>query len=192
MNKAGWLFAAMVLWTVPACADGELAKLLTDVDQKRLDHFEATRTGAVAEAMAEGAPEDVAILKAALSGRPLSFARFDATGTWSCRTIKLGGMAPPLVVYARFRCRIGDDGAGLQLEKLGGSQRTRGRFYTESDTRLVYLGSGFIAGDKPRPYGSGLEWDQVAVAERLAGNRLVLQFPSPYAESAFDLLVLER
>jgi hypothetical protein len=189
--KVGWLLA-LLLWTIPAQADGALPKLLTATDQKRLAHFEATRTGAVAEATAEGAPADVAVLKAALSGRPLSFGGFDPTGNWTCRTIKLGGMAPPLVVYGRFRCRISDDGAGWWLEKLRGSQRTTGRFYSESDTRLIYLGSGFIAGDTPKPYGAGLEWDQVAVAERLAGNRLVLQFPSPYAESAFDLLVLER
>ena len=54
------------------------------------------------------------------------------TGNWQCRTIKAGGISP-LVVYDWFKCRVTDDGSGWMLEKISGSQRTKGRFFTDND-----------------------------------------------------------
>ena len=78
------------------------------------------------------------------------------------------------------------------MSKITGSQRTTGYFYQESGTRLIYLGSGYVQGEKPKPYGAGPEFDQVAYAERLAEQKIVLLFPKPYYESHMDILVLER
>lgn len=186
------LCIAFACLLAPASADGVLQKLTTPADQKRLDAFDETRKQAIAEAEARGDAADIAILKDALAGTPLSMSGdFDATGDWRCRVIKLGGLLP-LTVYPPFKCKITDDGAGWFLKKFTGSQRTEGRFYTESDTRLVYLGTGFVAGETPHRYGEGPDWDQVAVAERLEPRRLLLQFPLPRYESKFDLLLLER
>ena len=112
-------------------------------------------------------------------------------GNWSCRTIKAGG-GPPLVVYPPFKCRISEDGTGWMLEKLTGSQRTKGRFYTLSATRLAYLGAGYVTGEAPRNYGDDPKEDQVAIVERRAANRIILLFPAPQYESKLDVLVLER
>ena len=98
----------------------------------------------------------------------------------------------PLVVYGWFKCRISDDGAGWMLEKLTGSQRTTGRFYTLSATRLAYLGAGYVEGEKPRAYGEDPKENQVALVERRAKNRIILLFPAPQYESKLDVLVLER
>jgi hypothetical protein len=183
---------ALALSAVPALADGVVDGLITNVDRERLARFDETRTAALAEARAAGTPEDLRVLEAALAGTPRPLAEdFDATGSWRCRTIKLGGLLP-LVVYPQFKCRISDDGSGWVLQKLSGSQRTRGRFYVESDTRLIYLGAGSVNDDPPRAYGDEAKENQVAYAERLGKNRLVLQFPQPVYESHFDLLVLER
>jgi hypothetical protein len=174
-----------------ALADGELQKVLTSEDAARLEQFDTVKAETVAAARAEGAAEDVKILDAALAGKPLSLQNFDATGKWSCRTIKLGG-GLPVVVYQPFKCVISDDGAGWFLKKVSGSQRTQGRFYNQSATRMIYLGAGHIWDEPPRKYGDKADENQVAVVERLGKKRLVLQFPKPLLESDFDLLVLER
>jgi hypothetical protein len=174
----------------PALGDGEVDRLITASDRQKLAEFNSTRLTALREAEA-GAAEDVAVLKAALDGEPMSFDDFDATGTWKCRVIKLGGILP-LTVYPQFRCIIKDDGQGWRLTKITGSQQTTGAFFQDSGTRLIYLGSGYVAGEKPKAYGAGPEFDQVAYAERLGAQKIVLQFPKPYYESHMDILVLER
>ncbi len=178
--------------TVAAHADGVLPAIITPDDAARLAQFDTVKAATVAEARAKGAPADVKVLDAALAGTPLKTEDgFDATGKWKCRTIKLGG-GLPLVVYQPFKCVISDDGAGWFLKKVSGSQRTQGRFYTDSATRMIYLGAGHIWDEPPRKYGEKAEENQVAVVERLGKDRLVLQFPKPVLESDFDLLVLER
>jgi hypothetical protein len=184
------LFATLL--STPCLADGELQNLIAKEDSLRLTQFDAVKAATVAEARAKGDAADVKILDAALAGTPLSTVDdFDATGTWRCRTIKLGG-GLPIVVYPPFQCVITDDGAGWFLKKVSGSQRTQGRFYTESAVRMIYLGAGHIYDEAPRKYGTDPQENQVAVVERLSKNRLVLQFPKPVRESDFDLLVLER
>jgi len=191
MKKIPAFVLALVLAASPALADGGLPRLLKPADDAKLKHFEATRAEALAEARAGGDQADIAILDDALSGTPMDVNGFDAAGTWRCRTIKAGGNLP-LVAYGWFKCRISDDGSGWFLKKVTGSQRTEGRFYTVSQTRLAYLGAGSVAGEKPRLYGEDAKENQVAFAERLKPNRLVLQFPEPEYESKFDILLLER
>ena len=185
-------FVLIVIWPSVTLADGELDNLLTASDKAKLEAFATNKKKALAEAHAQGSAADVKVLDAALAGKPLAFAPpFDAVGKWSCRTMKLGG-GLPLTVYPKFRCEITDDGAGWFLKKLSGSQRTQGRFYTESDKRLVYAGAGSVNDDPPRKYGDDANENQVAIVERLSPRKLVLQFPDPYYESDFDIMVLER
>ena len=187
------VMAVLLLCVSPLLrADGELPSLLTSADKARLEGLGATREEALAAARSAGDAADVGVLDAALAGDPLPFdERFDPAGEWRCRVIKTGGTVP-LVVYGWFRCRISDDGAGWMLQKLSGSQRTQGRFYTQDDTRLVYVGTGYIAGETPAKYGKDAARDQVAIATRRAANRLVLEFPRPAVESLLDVMVLER
>lgn len=189
------IFTALFLTlaaSTAALADGALDKRLTAFDKDRLARFDATLTEALGEARAGGAAEDLKLLDEALAGKPLALAEgFDPTGDWKCRTMKLGGTLP-LTVYGWFKCRISDDGSGWMLEKLTGSQRTKGMFYTLSANRLAYAGAGFVADEKPRRYGDDARQNQVAIAERRAENRIILMFPAPQVESKLDVLVLER
>jgi hypothetical protein len=185
-----WL--ALLAWTTAAFADGELDSRMTAFDRDRLARLDAVMAEALAEARAGGAEQDVATLDAALKGTPMPLAEgYAPEGAWRCRTIKAGGTLP-LTVYPWFKCRISDDGAGWMLEKLTGSQRTKGRFYTLSATRLAYLGAGFVADEKPRNYGDDAKENQIAIAERRSENRIILLFPAPQYESKLDILVLER
>jgi Domain of unknown function (DUF4893) len=192
MRRIWILGLAAILAAGPSFADGELDKILTAADKARLSSFDQVKAEALKAAKQGGTPADVKILDAALAGPPKSMSgSYSPIGTWRCRTIKLGG-SPPLTVYGWFKCRISDDGAGWMLEKLTGSQKTKGRFYTASDKRLIYVGAGYVNGEKPRKYGDSEQENQIAVAERLSDRRLMLQFPSPAYESQFDLLALER
>lgn len=176
--------------TGAAHADGVVHKLITPADKTRLEKYDATRKEALAQAKG-GLKREVDILDAVAAPTPQSFSGFDMTGNWQCRTIKAGGMSD-LVVYDWFRCKVSDDGSGWLLEKISGSQRTKGRFYTDSDTRLIYLGSGYVSGEKPKAYGKGPATDQVGYAFRTGPSQWRLEFPAPEYESKLDILEFRR
>jgi hypothetical protein len=112
-------------------------------------------------------------------------------GDWQCRTIKAGGLAK-LVVYGWFKCRVSDDGSGWMLEKVSGSQRTKGRSFDDGEKRLIYLGSFHVAGATAKPYASGPESDQVGYAFRTGPQEWRIEFPAPYYESKLDILEFRR
>jgi hypothetical protein len=184
------LLAVLLAPGAPAFADGELDRLITPADRARLDRFEETRAEALEEARS-GDPVEVAKLHAVIGESKLSFGDWDMVGDWKCRVSKLGGLQP-LVTYAWFRCRVADDGSGWRLEKLSGSQRTTGRFYTDADDRLVYLGSLSVNEEKPRPYGSGRRSDQVGYAFRTGPAAWRIELPAPAVESKFDIIEFSR
>jgi hypothetical protein len=190
--RCGPFIVAMIGFSVTANADGEIGKIMTAADKAHLDSFDKVRTDAIAEAKKGGARADVAALDVILAGKDLAFSEgFDLTGNWQCRTVKLGGNLP-LTIYGWFKCRVSDDGSGWRLEKTTGSQRTAGAFYTDSDTRLIYLGVLYYADERPKKYGSDPDRDQVAYAVRPAKNRVRLEFPSPKYESKLDIIELKR
>lgn len=187
-----YALAAFLLATAtPASADGEILKLITEADKARLAHHDSVREAALKEARESRNAEDIATLEQILAKVPVSFEGFDMEGLWQCRTIKAGGLAS-LVVYDWFRCRVTDDGSGWTLVKETGSQRTKGRFFTDSDTRLTYLGSFFVSGDSPPPYGSGPETDQAGYAYRTGEAEWRIEFPLPARESVLDILEFRR
>lgn len=190
--RCGMVAVAFFAYAAAAHADGEIGKIMTAADKARLASFDKIRAAAIADARKGGSKSDVATLDAVLSGKNLSFSQgFDMTGAWQCRTLKLGGSLP-LTVYGWFKCRVSDDGSGWRLEKTTGSQRTAGTFYTDSDTRLTYLGTLYYSTEKPKKYGSDPDRDQVAYALRPGKNRVRLEFPSPKYESKLDIIELKR
>lgn len=184
---AFWLSLALL----PARADGELDRIISQDDRARLERYEATRAEALTEAEQGGDPEAVKRLKTVLAKPKLAFSDFDMTGDWQCRVTKVGGLLP-LVTYDWFRCRVSDDGSGWRLEKLTGSQRTAGRFFTRDDETLVYLGSQYVRGETPKPYGSGPASDQVGLAFRSGPDEWRIELPAPVFESKLDVIELRR
>ncbi len=192
MFRAAIAIALCLACASYAYADGAITKIITKADQARLDKYEETRSAAINEARKGGAAADVKQLDETLAKPNLAFGEsFNMVGDWQCRTTKLG-KEPPLTVYGWFKCRVTDDGSGWMLEKTSGSQRTKGRFYTDSDKRLTYLGAGYIAGEKPKAYGAGLDTDQVGYAYRTSDNAFRIEFPAPARESLLDILELKR
>lgn len=193
--------AALLLSTTVAQAD-----MLPDGtpmragDRDRLDRLDAAYGAALRQALAGGAPEDVATLVRALGGQPQPVAAEALLGDWTCRTIKAGGIAP-LVVYDAFRCRVTGDGGALRFEKLSGSQRVAGSIHRAGDG-LVLLGVGYIAGDTPPAYADlPAEIDTSATPQITAAPGVIemtgpaagrILFPYPMLESVMDVLVLSR
>lgn len=173
-----------------ALADGEVQKIMTPADKTRLEKYGETRKVALEEAKA-GSAAEVKILDEVLARPLVAYSDKDLTGNWQCRTIKAGGIGP-LVIYGWFKCKVTDDGSGWVLEKLTGSQRTKGRFYDDGEKRSIYLGSGFIAGDPANRYASGPQTDQVGYAFRTGADAWRIEFPAPYYESKLDILELKR
>lgn len=181
----------LVSVATPALATGEIEGLITPADRERLANYEATRAEALKVAREKGSAGDVATLDKVVDARQQSWSGFDMTGDWQCRTIKAGGFAE-LVVYRWFKCRVTDDGSGWTLTKLTGSQKTKGRFFTDSDFRQTYLGS-FAVNDDPFPaYGKGPETDQVGYAFLMSPTSWRIEFPAPYYESKLDILEFRR
>jgi len=185
------LALAVPLFAGPALADGEFPNSLAPADQARLEKFEQSRENAIAEARAGGSPEDVAELDEILAGDPQPIVPADVTGEWTCRTIKLGGLLP-LTIYGEFRCRIFEDAAGLQIEKLTGSQRPYGIFYDTGETRLGFVGAVAWADEGRRLYGEDPQRDLVGYLVQVGPDRLRLELPEPRVESNFDILELTR
>jgi hypothetical protein len=187
-----FLLAALglIALALPAHADGAVQKLITAADKARLDKYGETRKAALDEAKA-GDPADVKQLDELLARPLVAFSDKDLTGNWKCRTIKVGGLSP-LVIYGWFKCKVTDDGSGWKLAKTTGSQRTTGRFFDESEKRAIYLGSGSVNEDKPKPYGSGPETDQVGYAFRNSATQWRIELPAPYYESKLDIMEFKR
>lgn len=180
-----------VLASGSAFADGEVQKLMTPADKTRLDNYDETRKKALDEARSADAG-DLKTLNDVLLRPIVTFSDKDLTGNWQCRTIKVGGDFGALVVYGWFKCRVSDDGSGWVLEKLTGSQRTKGRFYDDTAERAIYLGSYFVEGDPVKRYGSGPKTDQVGYAFRTGQNAWRIELPAPYYESNLDILEFRR
>ncbi|MEX3314592.1 DUF4893 domain-containing protein [Sulfitobacter sp. PS-8MA] len=186
---------ALLLLVLPVAA---LAGTLRPADQARLDNFDAAFGDAMMQALAGGAPDDVAALTRALSGQPQIAFAADLPGDWSCRTIKLGGVSP-LVAYSPFKCRFTATDRGFAFEKLTGSQRTKGEI-TLREGRAIYTGVGHVRGETPPDYADlpedftsdGKVQSDVAVFQRVSPNRARLLFPAPAVESDFDILELTR
>ena len=187
------MLALAALFVLPAgfaIADGVVQKLMTP-PTRRASRNTRRRGRQRSRRPRSGDAAEVAELDALLAKPLLSLPDFDLGGEWRCRTIKAGGLSP-LVVYGWFKCRVSDDGSGWKLEKTSGSQRTTGRFYDDGEKRMIYLGSFYVAGETPKPYGSGPESDQVGYAFRTGPAEWRIEFPAPQYESKLDILEFRR
>ena len=119
-------------------------------------------------------------------------------GKYRCRTIKIGSQGESdltYVAYPWFTCTVAlTPGGDLILTKTGGSQRTRGLLYPDTDKRLVYVGAQAWGADETTypAYGQNAERDQVGVFERVGTDRWRLVLPWPKQESKLEILELRK
>ena len=178
------LIASAIL--VPVAAQAGWQDEATSYDQSRLARLDEARSQAMAEA--GGAGRDV--LNAPAGGSSL-------TGSWRCRTIKLGGMTSSKT-YSWFHCSITDEGGVLHFEKISGTQRMAGTLYPDGNS-YVYLGASWVKGEHPHRYsGNGASVGAQATPDDQIGrmsataNGARLEMPYPVQESTMDVVELRR
>jgi hypothetical protein len=167
-------------------------------DQQRLAKLGEAKDKALAEAKAGTGEGDARAIGSALDAESHVPNASAMTGSWRCRTLKLGGMTP-YVVYSWFHCRISRSGGGLFFEKDSGTTRTAGFLYP-SDGGLVYLGASQLAGEPRHAYsGNGASAgaattpdDQIGLLTSIDAKHARLEMPYPVQESTFDVIELKR
>jgi len=189
--------AAALIASVTAASAGWQDQA-SDFDKGRLAALGEAKTKALGEAKGSGGTGDASAIDAVMGPASHAPSAGEVTGSWRCRTIKLGGITP-YVVYGWFNCRISMRGGGLWLEKTSGSQRTAGFLYP-GDGGFVYLGASSVTGEPQHVYsGNGASAgagatpdDQIGILTAISGNHLRLEMPYPVQESTFDVLELKR
>ena len=199
LRTAEAALAALLLLSCSAAAGWR--EEASPADVQRLSLLSESRAKGLLEA-ANGNPSDVAAARSILSAGVVSASPSRLTGTWRCRTIKLGGLTPT-IVYSWFKCRISDRGGQLLFEKTSGSQRTSGTLYPDGGG-FVYLGASYVhyngANEKPPAYsGTGAAAgasqtpdDQIGLLSLTYDGRARLELPYPVQESTFDVIELKR
>jgi hypothetical protein len=198
-RRAGGGILAALLLLAPAGAGWR--DDASPADAQRLAQLAESRAKGMMEAANAGA-SDYKAVRSIIEAGPFSVSAAQITGTWKCRTMKLGGLTPA-IVYSWFTCRISEQGGVLRFEKIGGSQRTAGTLYPDGGS-YVYLGASYVryngVDEKPPKYsgknptlGAGeTPDDQIARLTALYDGRLRLEFPYPVQESVFDVIELKR
>lgn len=190
------LAAAMLAGAVPAHAGWQ--DEISSYDRGRLLRLDQSRNEGLEEA-ARAAPADRAAIHEALDppGGPISERAL--LGTWRCRQMKLGGLAPA-IVYTWFTCRVRQTRNGLFFEKLTGTERYSGYLDPYENGRFVLLGS-LSVGHAPRPpysggtRGIGAETtpsDVVGVVMSAGPGHVRIELPYPVIESTFDVIEMRR
>lgn len=197
--------AALIALTLAGCTrDGKLQlvdeapetrwrMVTTEQDRDRLRNWR--------KAWVEALPKARAVDAAAIAEQGALFEPDQAldratppAGDYKCRTFKLGGQRPEMrdfTAYPWFNCRIGSESELQSFAKLDGSQRPMGKLYTESNTRVIFLGA-LELGDEtiPLTYGQDRKRDMAGYIERIGTARWRLVLPWPTFESQIDVIEL--
>lgn len=190
------LAAALVICATPAFAAWQGRASPYDVE--RLSHLADARTKGIQQT--QGASEkDLAAVRAVLNRNSHIVSFASLKGTWRCRTIKLGGMAP-VVIYDWFTCRIGEEHGHPYFEKQSGTQHFGGSLYPHESGGFVFLGGMNWSKDKQAFYSSGrpslgadtTPSDAVGLLSSIGPNVARIEFPYPAQESTFDVIELRR
>ena len=197
-NTLKALTAAVVLIGTCTAASAGWQDQASPFDQKRLAAFDESKHKGLAEARAGAGSGDARAIESALGPESHGPTAREVSGSWRCRTIKLGGMTP-YVVYDWFNCRIGMRGRGLFFQKTSGSQRTAGYLYP-GDGGFVYLGASSVTGEPAHVYsGNGASAgapstpdDQIGILTAINAHHARLEMPYPQQESTFDVIELKR
>jgi hypothetical protein len=167
-------------------------------DVKRLSQIDESRSKGLSELSSGQVSGDASAMHDVASAPGQSISAGELTGSWRCRTMKLGGLVS--VSYAWFNCRISERGKGLYFEKTSGSQRISGYLYPNDGGTFVLLGAWTVKGEPKRVYsgnspGYGAEAtpdDAIGLLSGLGSGHAKIEFPYPVQESTFDVIELKR
>jgi hypothetical protein len=196
-SEAAAIALALGLLATPAFAGWQ--DTASAFDANRLAKLSESKAKGLEEAEHGASPSDLASIHGVLDAAPGQASAGGLTGTWRCRTIKLGGMTPD-VIYSWFRCRISDEGGALRFAKISGSQRMSGSLYPDQSGALVYLGASNVSNEPAHGYSGGgnsagaaaTPDDQIGLLVSTGPGSARLELPYPVQESTFDVIELRR
>lgn len=188
------LTGATLLLSSAAWADGPFPGRLNEADRQALAAHDQRLKQAVDHALAHADDADTAVLNGVISPAAMALPPEKMIGAWRCRSIQLDAADDlPIVVYRDFQCRITDDGAGLGLVKLTGSQRPAGTFYDVGEHRLGFAGALALADEPQAPrYGQQPDRNQVGYLVPLSAKHMRLELQQASRAGAFEILELRR
>jgi hypothetical protein len=171
-----------------------------ELDVFRLENYKLSAWDALLEIYQHNpGDENLEDIVGILRSRPVQVSRRDILGRWKCKTHKLGGIGENITSYSFFDCRIFRKGKAYYFQKVSGSQRVIGPLFP-GDKYFTLRGCGYYAYSNPCTYLGGKtnfkdrksEYDEVGVLLFSGKNQGALLFPSPFFESKFDILELQR
>ncbi len=190
--------AALVLALVSSNAFAGWQEDASPAEIDRINQLPQIRDEALADAKSGQGQGDGRAIATVMEPQARTIPAEALTGNWRCRQIKLGLMSPYIVYDAWFTCSIRSDGAGLLLEKTGGTQLFAGRLYPEQGA-WIYLGASSVRGE-PRHRYSGAPpalgaivtpGDQIGLLTGIGDNHLRLEIPA-VQESLLDVVEFRR
>ncbi len=166
----------------------------SDTDEARIGRLGLAWQEALAEARRNYANEirreGVLLMPRASLPRPAP-----TPGSYNCRLIKLGKVAPKTRAYESFKpffCYVEVEDDLLTIVKQTGSQRPAGRLWEDDDSRrLIFLGSLALGNEEqPRAYGDDPRRNMAGVLERIGPFKWRLVIPWPQSSSKLDVFEL--
>ena len=186
--------SAALLLSSAAWADGPFPGNLNEADQHAFAAHDQRLKQTVDHVLAHANDADSKALDGAIRPAASSLPAEKMVGKWRCRSIQLSEADDlPIVVYRDFQCRITDDGAGLQLTKLTGSQRPAGTFYDMGENRLGFAGALALGDERKAPrYGQQADRNQVGYLVPMSARHMRLELQQASRPGAFEVLELRR
>ena len=199
MRQIEAVLVSVLLSLLAGPASAQWQKQVTPYDENRLLHLEESRAEGLRQAERGGAKKDLDAIHQVLDpqGRPIS--AHELMGTWRCRQMKLGGLAPS-IVYDWFTCRVRETRSGLYFEKVSGTERISGYVEAFDGGRLLLMGALTVKTERPKPFSGGnfgvgaptTSSDAVGIISATGPGRARIEFPYPTIESDFDVMELRR
>ena len=197
-RRGGVALAALAFVAFSTAALADWQQQAAPGDLQRLSRLTEARAKALDESRRGPGTGDQSAIAGVMNVSPQRASAQAYVGNWRCRTVKLGGISA-YVVYGWFNCRISQRDGELFLEKLNGSQRTRGYLY-EDNGAFVYLGASSVADEPPHRYsgngasvgGTATPDDQIGILTMIGAGHARLEMPFPVQESTLDVLELKR
>jgi hypothetical protein len=175
-------------------ADEPWRALATEDDHQRLRDWRDSFVAGLDAAKKAGGGGDVAREGALLDPDAALPEAAPPAGGYRCRVLKVGrqdSQPPGVVAYPAVPCRIGAEARTMTFQMLAGPQRPVGRLFTETNRRMVFLGTLQVGDERGTlRYGDDEQRDAAGFLERIGDRRWRLLFPRPHFESDLDVVEL--
>ena len=183
---------AAALLTTPTAAtcriDAPPYGFFNEADVERIGSLYVSRARGLTAAL-RSKDEGLRLLVAGLFDGPSGRATpSDLTGSYTCRTVRLGS-EDPITADDAFECSITREGDNFRIVQTGGPQRLSGKL-TASGDGYLFVGARHEEGEDPVPYGAKPDRNRAGCLTARDDGTMVLELPAPGPDAMHDAMVL--